>query len=327
MTATLRESPPQQASLIKIPTAPLPEGSTVAFVTARDGTRLRVAVWMPSNARSSVIVLPGATEYIELYGETIGELLARGNAVGILDWRGQGLSTRPLKDPRRRHIDNFRTYVDDFRLIAETIYARLPKPWILVCQSMGGNIGARILAERAPGIAAAVLLAPMLAVNTGAWPLPAARVVARASCTLGLSSRYVPGGSGTSAFAVPFEANTLTHDPRRFAWLSAYPAAEPALDIGSPTIGWLQAAFESMDQLARPAIARRISCPVLLVMAEEDLVVRNGAIEGFSKLLPNGRLLKLSNARHDILLEGELVREAFWREYDAFVADLPVATL
>jgi lysophospholipase len=271
-------------------------------------------------------VFPGATEYIELYGETVADLLERGHAVGVIDWRGQGLSARPLADPRRRHIDDFNTYLEDFREIANSAFTRLPKPWILLCQSMGGAIGALVLAEHIADFAGAILLSPMLSVNTSPWPLPAARAIALASCSLGLSKRYVPGGSAVSTFAMAFDNNVLTHDATRFARLRAYPTAEPALDLGSPTIGWLQAAFRAMDALALPDTARKITCPVLLVAAGEDQVVLNGAIQRFSTILPRAQLVSIREARHDILLETELVRRSFWREYDAFVAGLPVSS-
>ena len=35
-------------------------------------------------------MLTGRTEYVEKYFETIGDILERGFAVAILDWRGQG---------------------------------------------------------------------------------------------------------------------------------------------------------------------------------------------------------------------------------------------
>lgn len=287
----------------------------------RDGAPIRIATWLPKGARASVIILPGATEFIEQFGETIGELLARGNAVGIVDWRGQGLSQRPLKDRRKRHIDSFATYVADLREIVNSAFAKLPKPWLLLCQSMGGHIGLLVLQEKVASFAGAVLMAPMLGIITKPWPLPVARFLTSASCALGGSRSYILGGGSKSDFP-PFERNPLTHDPNRYRRVFELIAAEPWLDVGSPTFGWLEAAFRSMDALARAKAGRAIDVPALVIACGEDSVVENPAIEAMAARLPRGRLALFAGARHAILLESDLVRAAFWKEYDAFVAEL-----
>lgn len=299
----------------------MPPGGAAAFVTMPDGAEIRIATWLPPNARRTVIILPGATEFIELFGETIGELLARDNAVGILDWRGQGLSHRPLKDWRKRHIDDFASYVGDFREIANNAFANLPKPWLLLCQSMGGHIGLLILENKVASFSGAVLMAPMLGIITKPWPLPVARLLTDASYALGRGGSYILGGGRKSDFP-PFDRNPLTHDANRYRRIFELIAAEPRLDVGSPTFGWLEAAFRSMDALARPEAARGINVPILLVSCGEDSVIENPAIEALAARLPRCRLARLAGARHAILLESDIVRAAFWKEYDAFVAEL-----
>lgn len=313
------------APLVETPNLQMPPGGTAQFITMRDGADIRIATWSAPDARASVIILPGATEFIEQFGETIGELIARGNAVGIIDWRGQGLSHRPLKDRRKRHIDDFSTYVADFREIAAGAFAKLPRPWHLLCQSMGGHIGALILRDKITEVEGAVLMAPMLGIVTKPWPLQVARALAAAGCRLGQAERYIPGGGPSSDILKPFATNPLTHDPKRYGWMAELIAAQPLLDVGSPTFGWLEAAFRSMDALARPDAAREVAVPALILACEEDNVVVNSAIEAFAKRLPRGRLARLAGARHAILLECDIVRAAFWREYDALVASLPTA--
>jgi len=49
--------------------------------------------------------------------------------------------------------------------------------------------------------------------------------------------------------------------------------AEPRLFIGSPTIGWLNAAFEAMAALDEEDFSRRFRTPTLVVMPGADRVV------------------------------------------------------
>ena len=48
-----------------------------------------------------MVLLQGRAEFIEKYGETVGDLRARGFAVYALDWRGQGHSGRVLRTRAR----------------------------------------------------------------------------------------------------------------------------------------------------------------------------------------------------------------------------------
>jgi lysophospholipase len=109
----------------------------------RAGARLRYTCWnVPGTARGTVVVLTGRGEFIDKYAtEVVGELLGRGYAVISMDWRGQGLSDRPLADRNKGHIDNFATYIDDLRLFLDKIVApSAPRPILALCHSMGAHI-------------------------------------------------------------------------------------------------------------------------------------------------------------------------------------------
>ena len=56
-----------------------------------------------------------------------------------MDWRGQGLSSRVSKNIRIGHIDNFKTFDDDFiKIVEEFFKTRCPSPFIGFGHSMGG---------------------------------------------------------------------------------------------------------------------------------------------------------------------------------------------
>src|ERR1700694_6102998 len=91
-------------TLISIPANPVPEGAVTGVLTTPAGVALRFARWAPPQGRQgTLLVLPGRTEFIEKYFEVVGEARARGFAVAMIDWRGQGLSGRALLGPRKGH--------------------------------------------------------------------------------------------------------------------------------------------------------------------------------------------------------------------------------
>ena len=69
-------------TLVATAADPIPDGATSEWLTAKDGTRLRVARWVPASPlRGTVLLLNGRKEFIEKYFEAIGDLLARDFAV------------------------------------------------------------------------------------------------------------------------------------------------------------------------------------------------------------------------------------------------------
>ena len=86
--------------LVSIPANPVPDNVVTGMLKTPDGVGLRFARWEPpAGRRGTVCIFPGRTEWIEKYFETVRDLRARGFAVAVLDWRGQGLSDRCVRRP------------------------------------------------------------------------------------------------------------------------------------------------------------------------------------------------------------------------------------
>ena len=94
--------------------------------------------------------------------------------------------------------------------------------------------------------------------------------------------------------------------------------------IGSPTIGWLNAAFRTMRDFADPNFASRVRQPLLLVAAGQDRIVSTPATSAFATRLRAGSHLVIPGARHEILVEQDRYREQFWAAFDAFVPGTPL---
>jgi lysophospholipase len=283
----------------------------------RGGARLRYACWdAPAPPRGTVVLLPGHSEFIEKYAtEVVGELLARGYGVMSMDWRGQGLSDRPLSDRAKSHIDDFATYVADLQaLVAQLISRQTPRPVLALCHSMGAHILLRALAEGGPGLwSAAALVAPMMGLKREALLRGVLRLVpARA----GLDQRYVPGSGPSTVTARRFEGNLLTHDARRFRFTRQWLAADPRLVLGGPTLGWARQAARSMSLLRTPGFLERIDLPALVLSAADDPLVDSATHAPLARRLAHGALLSIAGSRHEILMETDAVRARFWEAFD-----------
>ena len=305
------------APLVTTPEAPVPPGGEAEWFRGARGAQLRAALFKPAGrVRGSIILSGGRTEPIEKYYELIGDFLERGFVVLAHDWRGQGLSARDLPNRLKGHAKGYKDYLEDFQALLRSFADRLPKPWVAVGHSMGGCLTLLAMAHGERRFAGAVLSAPMLGVKTGKVPVKQARLAARLENLFGRSGRYVLGQLG-SPFDDAFDGNVLTHDRARFARTCGLLAAEPKLALGGPTWGWLDFAFRATAYLARPERLREITVPVVIVSAEDDQLVDNAAQAAAARHLPQGKLISVPGAFHEILMETDPMRNIFLRAFDA----------
>src|SRR5262249_17500579 len=227
------------------------------------GIKLRHARWEATRGptRGTVCVFPGRGEFIEKYFEVVADLRRRGFAVAILDWRGQGGSTRLLATASKGHVRSFRDYDGDLsRFMTEVVLPHCPPPYIALGHSMGGNILLRHAAKPNAFFARMVLSAPMIALAPAL--LGASRALVRSyaelAVALGLGSLYVRAGTSVPAERGPFEDNPLTGDRERYERNRMVLEAAPGLGLGAPTNAWLRAAMRSMAGLRNPHYPLRV---------------------------------------------------------------------
>jgi lysophospholipase len=265
-------------------------------------------------------MLPGRSEFLEKYAETAEDLRRRGFAVYGLDWRGQGLSHRPLPDPQKGHIGDYGQYIGDLDRFVREIAAPAPRPRLILGHSMGAHIALRWLAERPDAASGAVLTSPMIDIYPGPWPPAVARRLTAAAAARGRAGEYALGeGPYRPKTAERFRRNVLTSDLGRYLAETAAVRENPRLALGGVTWGWVAATFASVDALRDPETAGRIAAPVLMVQAGRDRVVPPGAQESLCRGLPACRLEILPEARHEILQERDAVRAKFWALFDAWL--------
>jgi len=289
-----------------------------SFLSA-PSARLRYGLWDALGApRGTVLVLPGRAEFIEKYAtEVVGELLARGYAVASLDWRGQGLSDRPLPDRDKGFIDSFDTYIADLRLFVDRVLApTMPGPLLALCHSMGGHIFLRTLAlHGARPFTGAVLTAPMTGLKRESLLRAVLRLVPPIPA---LDRRYLFGSGPFSVAAHKFAGNVLTHDERRFGFTAQWFAADPRLTMGGPTIGWCRQAVRSMTEAAAPGVLEGIDLPLLLLSSGQDDLVDSASHATTAARIATARQATIDGARHEVMMETDALRARFWSEFDRF---------
>ena len=277
------------------------------WVLTADGVRIRVGHWPVEDAKGTVLIFPGRTEYVEKYGRTAKDFGLRGYACVAIDWRGQGIADRLLDNRAVGHVNVFADYqLDVWATLAHMKKLGLPEPYHLLGHSMGGCIGLRSLYDALP-VKSAVFSAPMWGIKMAPALRPIAWGLSSVSKPLGFSGVFAPGQQAeTYVLRVTAEENTLTSDATAFEMLQAQLKAHPDLALGGPSLHWLNESLREMRLLSqRPSP----DVPCVTFLGTEEAIVDPVRIHDRMRRWPNGKLVLLDHGRHEVLMEQAAIRD------------------
>jgi lysophospholipase len=308
--------------LISTPKNPIPLGASSGFIEVRKGLRLRFASWQPvlRERRGTVCIFPGRAEFIEKYFEVVGELRRRGFAVAVLDWRGQGGSTRLTKNPLKGHINSFAEYEEDLsHFMKAVVLPDCPAPYFALAHSMSTMVLFSAATKRGCWFTRMVMTSPMIRIAGLPMSQRLCRHLADGLTMFGFGKRAAPGDKTRFRQDQFFEGNTLTSDRERFLRNQSVLQVTPELAVEVPTIGWVKAALNAIQRVDQEQFATRVRIPVLMLAASDDKIVDSKAVEALAFRLRAGAQIVLRGSRHEILQERDSIREQFWAAFDAFV--------
>lgn len=292
------------------------------WVTCADGVRIRVGHWTAENAKGTVLIFPGRTEYVEKYGRTAGDLTKLGYSCVTLDWRGQGIADRLLDNPAIGHVGVFEDYQLDVKAtLSHVKKLGLPEPYFLLAHSMGGCIGLRSIYDDL-NVKAAAFSAPMWGIKMSPALRPIAWGLSSVSKPLGFSGVFAPGQQAeTYVLRADAQDNTLTSDVSSFDMLKNQLIMHPDLALGGPSLHWLNESLREMRTLSqRPSP----ELPCVTFLGTDESIVDSGRIYDRMKNWPNGELVVLEKGRHEVLMERPELRSRVINDITAlFDAHLP----
>jgi lysophospholipase len=266
-------------------------------------------------ARGSLLFAGGRGDFIEKYLEAQDHWHRRGWNVTTFDWRGQGASQG---DRPGGYLDRFETLVGDLADLIDSWRRESPGPHGVIAHSMGGHVLLRTLADRRPAVDAAVLIAPMLMINSGPMPPFAAQWLASTAALFGWGGQPAWQQPSSPQSAGSMRQAFLTGCPERYADELWWWERNPSFNLGAPSWGWLKAAFASCAALTRAKLAK-VETPVLLIGAEGDRLVSPAAIRRAAAQLPRAELVMYGDSAHEILRERDEVRLRALAAIDAFL--------
>ena len=309
------------APLYKINEVVQPIGRAYYF-PLENNEKLRVAFWNLDSSKGTIILQSGRTEFIEKYYEVVSEFIERGFAVAMMDWRGQGLSSRKASNKRIGHIDKFETYDQDLiKVVNECFKSNCPEPFVGFGHSMGGCLMTSYFISSESILSKCILCAPMVSVRANA-------VSRRIVSLLGIFENF---GLGAFPMQKPawdddsgwqeesFLENALTTDEERFRRTFEFLSQFPDLGIKGITVGWLKHALKRTNDFKSMDWSSAIKRPLLLLDATNDKLVNSSLNK---ELLGQSDLTTIVSleSQHEIMMEKDEIRKKAWEAIDQFLS-------
>ncbi|MGL5930580.1 MAG: alpha/beta fold hydrolase [Dermatophilaceae bacterium] len=263
-----------------------------------------------SHAAGSVLLVPGRGDSLELREQTAEVLAGRGWSTIMVEHVGQGGSGHLGEHPDAVHIDDFAIHLR----AAEHVVVSTQGTLHLLAHSMGGLIGAHLVARHPGRFVGAVFTAPMWRFGAGS-PLPVVRAISTAMVAMGRGRRFA---AGERPWTEESCLDMRTGDPDRREFLASLARQRRDLMRGGSTWGWTMAAARAMSDLGRLPL-EAVTTRVTAVAAGDDATVSGRAIAKIVARFPTGQLLEVDGG-HDILNGSPSVRTRFWHEVDRVFA-------
>lgn len=285
--------------------------------TSFDGTQIFFVTYIQKNAKGSIVISHGFSEFAEKYNEMVFYFLQAGYSVFLPEHRGHGRSERKLRNLEKVYVKNFAEYVRDLHIFVKRFVMPCRNEMYLFAHSMGGGIGAVYLERYPDDFKKAVLSSPMIQMKVGGVPYPAAMVIAHIFRLCGLGRMYAAGQDGFKK--KPDFEHSCCLSEERYLYAHEKRKKDRRSQTCGATYGWVSAAGAASVYMQDERCIRRIKIPVLVFAAGREHMVNTDEICRFAGKLRYARLVWSLNAKHEIFNAGERAMLQFYDEIFAFL--------
>lgn len=284
--------------------------------TSFDGTQIFFVTYIRKNAKGSIVISHGFSEFAEKYNEIVFYFLQAGYSVFLPEHRGHGRSERRMRNLEKVYVRSFAEYVRDLHIFVKKFVRPYRNEMYLFAHSMGGGIGAVYLERYPDDFKKAVLSSPMIQMKVGGVPYPAAMVIAHIFRLCGLGRMYAAGQDGFDPD--PDFEHSCCLSEERFLYTLSKRRRDRRSQTSGATYGWVSAAGKASAYMQDERNISRIQIPVLVFAAGREHMVNTDEICRFAGKLQDARLVWVLNAKHEIFNAGERAMLQFFDEVFSF---------
>ena len=293
---------------------------------SEDGVKIRYGqTGNAGAARATVVMIPGYTATMDMYGEQVGHIAERGYHVIGFDLRGQGGSDRArASQPEKLFVEDFIVYSNDVALFLQSQDFANDRPVILLAMSFGGHVAFRVGAEHPDLVDGLLLLAPALRPSSGDMSFEEANRMLKIGNLLGKDRRYLPGQTNWQPYS---EGNLLqvgiehcSSSPERLPMRDAVFTLRPEQRVGGVTFNWGRQFYSSSDLVLQAGYPEALDKPVAMIHAElDDFVETEVNKEVCQNRMTNCVSIPIAGAGHCLAQETDPVLDVIYETLDQIV--------
>ncbi len=287
------------------------------FLTTPDGVKIHYRHYVKPGQDRALVILPGRTESTFKFAEFLHDIQDLNLAVFIVDHRGQGASSRETDQHEMQYVRDFAFYRDDLGLLMkEAVAPHGFKEIYALGHSMGANILSLYMAQNPDAFKKAVTSSPMLDINPAPFPFQwMAYSLTSIACWLGLDKSFAVGQG-------PFDLNESyrgTGSAVRFKAFNQLRWDRKDERVGGVSYRFAQKALEATWDMRDDA--EKLTTPILMFQAGSDEVVMTGGQDYVCQRAKQCRKLMFPDARHEIHVESDSIRNVWLQEIRQFFTD------
>jgi lysophospholipase len=276
-----------------------------------DGTTINYYCAIPQNPKAVVTILHGFCEFWGKYHEYAWYLYRAGYAVYFHEQRGHGYSGGKTREPDVVYIDDYETYVQDFKCFLDKVV--LPESGdtrkLLLAHSMGGAVAALFLEEYQDYFDAAILSSPMLKMKNNTSPA-LIKILRVYSKVFHKRKKIAPGQRHFDGVSVFESSSTLSRS--RYDYMFEMRKNDWHYQTYGASIGWALASLKATERLMKRA--HQIKIPITVFTAGDDHLIDPEGYEQFKKLVPQAVFITFDNSRHEIFNSDESSRKKYFTD-------------
>lgn len=289
-----------------------PPGCTEGFFTNARRQALPYFISEPVGpSQGVVLIVPGMGEPREKYYEMLADLNRLGVRAAIFDRMGQGGGGRYLANTHKMHArrDSFDGDGDD---IIQFVQEKFPGQRVTMMAHSTGALPALLAyAKKSDLFGEPVLSSPLLGIQdrrVSGWETWIAYL--RPLIPQRLQEDYVHGGRnwrqrGKDGLKPPdrysgHETRSLLRD--------YWNIANPELQIGDTTVGWLLNACAAISRIINPEFLKTLG-PLTILTAGQDILVDNKRVSEIIPQLRDVSRAHYADAKHELPFEIDLYRD------------------
>jgi lysophospholipase len=295
----------------------------VGHFLGMEGKKLAYKVFKKSDSSKHLVILTGYNESYLKYAQVIHDFYHQGFNVYVYDHRGQGLSERFVAMPSRAYVDQFEHMVDDLELFYNMVVKPELKTGNPKVFALGHSMGGAVLSAaigRIP-LHGYVLVSPMHKISFPPLLEFPSFLLAKSLSIAGLGEAPA-APSKTPAKADNFEVNDVTHSLPRFSMWRHEAKNNPRFYFSAPSFHWVSEAINFSRKVRKGEYLKNPehrNFPVLLLQAPHDRVVDATGQDEFIDTYKNVQKIPYEYARHEILMEVDLIRNDAFHKICGFL--------